>query len=119
MHDFPDTELGKAIPYEVYDLTASAGWVSVGAGRDTSEFAVETLRRWWRKMGAGAYPGAERLLITCDGGGSNSSRSRLWKLELQGLADELGLRISVCHFPPGTSKWNKIERRMFCHVTQK
>ena len=118
VHDFPDKERGKAIPYGVYDLAANAGWVSVGADHDTSEFAVETLRRWWRKMGASAYPRAERLLITCDGGGSNGSRSRLWKLELQGLADELRLRISVCHFPPGTSKWNKIEHRMFCHITQ-
>ena len=118
VHDFPDKELGKAIPYGVYDLTANAGWVSVGVDHDTSEFAVETLRRWWRKMGSQAYPGAGRLLITCDGGGSNSSRGRLWKLELQGLADELGLRVAVCHFPPGTSKWNKIEHRMFCHITQ-
>ena len=118
VHDFPDQELGKAIPYGVYDVTANAGWVSVGIDHDTSEFAVETLRRWWQKMGRQAYPGAERLLVTCDGGGSNSSRSRFWKLELQGLADELGLRVSVCHFPPGTSKWNKIEHRMFCHITQ-
>lgn len=118
VHDFPDKQLGKAIPYGVYDLTANAGWVSVGVDHDTSEFAVETLRRWWREMGAAAYPGAERLLITCDGGGSNSSRSRLWKQELQALADELEMRISVCHFPPGTSKWNKIEHRMFCHITQ-
>ena len=116
--DFPDEELGKAIPYGVYDLTAKAGWVSVGMDPDTSEFAVETLRRWWREMGSRAYPGAERLLITCDGGGSNSSRGRLWKLELQGLADELGLGVSVSHFPPGTSKWNKIEHRMFSHITQ-
>ena len=118
MHDFPDKELGKALPYGVYDLTANAGWVSVGVDHDTAEFAVETLRRWWREMGQAAYPEGERLLITADGGGSNSSRSRLWKVELQGLADTLGLRISVCHFPPGTSKWNKIEHRMFCHITQ-
>ena len=118
VHDFPDKELGKAIPYGVYDLTANAGWVSVGVDHDTAEFAVETLRRWWREMGQAAYPEGERLLITADGGGSNSSRSRLWKVELQGLADTLGLRISVCHFPPGTSKWNKIEHRMFCHITQ-
>ena len=118
VHDFPDAELGKAIPYGVYDVAANAGWVSVGSDHDTSEFAVETLRRWWRKMGRAAYPQARRLLITCDGGGSNSSRGRLWKLELQGLADELGLRVSVCHFPPGTSKWNKIEHRMFSHITQ-
>ena len=118
MHDFPDKQLGKVIPYGVYDRTANTGWVRVEVDHDTSEFAVGTLRRWWRKMGADAYPGAERLLITCDGGGSNGSRSRLWKLELQALADELGMRISVCHFPPGTSKWNKIEHRMFCHLTQ-
>ena len=118
VHDFPDPELGKAIPYGVYDLTANAGWVSVGVDHDTAEFAVETLRRWWREMGRRAYPGAGALLVTADGGGSNSSRSRLWKLELQGLADESGLAVSVCHFPPGTSKWNKIEHRMFCHITQ-
>ena len=118
VHDFPDPELGKAIPYGVYDVTANAGWVSVGVDHDTAEFAVETLRRWWREMGRRAYPGAGALLVTADGGGSNSSRSRLWKLELQGLADESGLAVSVCHFPPGTSKWNKIEHRMFCHITQ-
>lgn len=118
VHDFPDAELGKAIPYGVYDLTANAGWVSVGVDHDTAEFAVETLRRWWRQMGRRAYPGAGALLVTADGGGSNASRSRLWKLELQGLADESGLAVSVCHFPPGTSKWNKIEHRMFCHITQ-
>ena len=118
VHDFADQALGKALPYGVYDLTANAGWVSVGVDHDTAEFAVETLRRWWRQMGMAAYPRAERLLVTCDGGGSNSGRGRLWKLELQGLADESGLRISVCHFPPGTSKWNKIEHRMFCHITQ-
>ena len=118
VHDFPDPELGKAIPYGVYDLTANAGWVSVGVDHDTAEFAVETLRRWWRQMGRRAYPGAGALLVTADGGGSNASRSRLWKLELQGLADESGLAVSVCHFPPGTSKWNKIEHRMFCHITQ-
>ena len=118
MHDFPDPQLGKAIPYGIYDLAANAGWVSVGVDHDTSEFAVETLRRWWREMGQASYPGAGRLLVPCDGGGSNSSRGRLWKLELQGLADEFGLRVSVCHFPLGTSKWNKIEHRMFCHITQ-
>ena len=118
VHDFQDPELGKAIPYGVYDLTANAGWVSVGVDHDTAEFAVETLRRWWREMGRVAYPGAERVLVTADGGGSNSSRSRLWKLELQGLADESGLRVSVCHFPPATSKWNKIEHRMFSYITQ-
>ena len=118
MHDFVDPELGKAIPYGVYDMTANAGWVSVGVDHDTAEFAVETVRRWWRQMGRLAYPQAERLLITADGGGSNSSRSRLWKYELQNLADGLGLSMSVCHFPPGTSKWNKIEHRMFCHITE-
>ena len=118
VHDFLDGDLGKAIPYGVYDLTANAGWVSVGVDHDTAEFAVATLGRWWRQMGRRAYPDARRLLVTADGGGSNGSRSRLWKLELQGLADALGLRISVGHFPPGTSKWNKIEHRMFCHITQ-
>ena len=118
VHAFPAKELGKAIPYGIYEVAANVGWVSVGVDHDTSEFAVETLRRWWREMGQPAYPGARRLLVMCDGGGSNSSRSRLWKLELQGLADELGLRLCVCHFPPGTSKWNKIEHRMFCHITQ-
>ena len=118
VHDFVDPELGKAIPYGVYDMTANAGWVSVGVDHDTAEFAVETVRRWWRQMGRLAYPQAERLLITADGGGSNSSRSRLWKYELQNLADGLGLSMSVCHFPPGTSKWNKIEHRMFCHITE-
>ena len=118
VHDFPDPELGKAIPYGVYDLTANAGWVSVGIDHDTAAFAVETLRRWWRQMGRPLYPDARRLPVTADGGGSNSSRNRLWKLELQKLADELGLKVSVAHFPPGTSKWNKIEHRMFCHITQ-
>lgn len=118
VHDFPDPELGKAIPYGVYDLTANTGWVSVGIDHDTATFAVETLRRWWRRMGHPLYPHARRLLITADGGGSNSSRNRLWKLELQHLADELGLKVSVAHFPPGTSKWNKIEHRMFSHITQ-
>jgi hypothetical protein len=117
-HDFRDKELGIGIPYGVYDLTGNNGWVSVGIDHDTAEFATETLRRWWLKMGSLAYPEAEELLITADGGGSNSSRSRLWKVCLQKLADELSLRISVCHFPPGTSKWNKIEHRMFCHITE-
>ena len=118
VHDFIDRDLGKAIPYGVYDLTANAGWVGVGVDHDTSEFAVATLQRWWRQMGCRTYPEARRLLITADGGGSNGSRSRLWKYELQKLADTLGLCISVCHFPPGTSKWNKSEHRMFCHITQ-
>jgi hypothetical protein len=118
VHDFPDKDLGKAIPYGVYDQTANTGWVCVGVDHDTAEFAVETLRRWWRKMGSRVYPDTTSLLITADGGGSNGSRCRLWKVELQELADEIGLRISVCHFPPGTSKWNKIEHRMFCHITE-
>jgi transposase len=118
VHDFIDKELGKAIPYGVYDLAADAGWVSVGVDHDTAEFAVESLRRWWRNMGSRVYPQAKRLLITADGGGSNGTRCRLWKVELQRLADEIGLPISVCHFPPGTSKWNKIEHRMFCHITE-
>ena len=118
VHDFADEGLGKAIPYGIYDQTANTGWVCVGVDHDTSEFAVETLRRWWREMGSRVYPDAKELLITADGGGSNGSRCRLWKVELQGLADEIGLRISVCHFPPGTSKWNKIEHRMFCHITE-
>ncbi len=118
VHDVPDPERGKAIPYGVYDITANEGWVSVGIDHDTAAFAVETLRRWWQRMGHPLYPDARRLLVTADGGGSNSSRNRLWKLELQQLADELGLAISVCHFPPGTSKWNRIEHRMFCHITQ-
>ena len=117
-HDFRDKELGVAIPYGVYDITHNEGWVNVGIDRDTSEFAVESIRRWWRRMGSRVYPDAKELLITADGGGSNGSRRRLWKLCLQGLADELGLAITVCHFPPGTSKWNKIEHRMFCHITE-
>ncbi len=118
VHDFIDKGLGKAIPYGVYDLAADPGWVSVGIDHDTAEFAVETLRRWWQRMGCRTYPRAKRLLITADGGGSNGTRCRLWKVELQRLADEIGLDISVCHFPPGTSKWNKIEHRMFCHITE-
>lgn len=118
VHDFPDKVLGKVIPYGVYDEATNTGWGSVGIDHDTAEFAVETVRRWWRHMGSKVYPRAKRLLITADGGGSNGSRCRLWKVELQRLADEIGLRISVCHFPPGTSKWNKIEHRMFCHITE-
>ena len=118
VHDFVDKALGKAIPYGVYDLTANRGWVSVGTDHDTAQFAVETLRRWWRSMGTPAYPKARELLVIADGGGSNASRSRLWKVELQRLADEIGLQITVCHLPPGTSKWNKIEHRMFCHITE-
>ena len=116
--DFKDKELGKVAPYGVYDQTTDEGWVSVGIDHDTAEFATETLRRWWSHMGIRVYPGATGLLVTADGGGSNSNRSRLWKVALQGLADEIGLRITVCHFPPGTSKWNKIEHRMFCHITE-
>ena len=118
VHDFPDKELGKVIPYGVYDMATNAGWVSVGVDHDTAEFAVETIRRWWYHMGRTVYPRAQRLLITADGGGANGSRNRLWKMELQKLADDIGLRILVCHFPPGTSKWNKIEHRMFCHITE-
>jgi hypothetical protein len=118
VYDFAKKDQGKIIPYGIYDQTIDTGWVSVGVDHDTAEFAVETLRRWWRNMGSRVYPRAKRLLITADGGGSNGRRCRLWKVELQGLADEIGLRISVCHFPPGTSKWNKIEHRMFCHITE-
>jgi hypothetical protein len=118
VYDFIDKDLGKAIPYGVYDPTANTGWVGVGVDHDTAEFAVETLRRWWRNMGRRVYPKATKLLVTADGGGSNGSRCRLWKMELQRLASETGLQISVCHFPPGTSKWNKIEHRMFCHITE-
>jgi len=116
--DFKDKELGKVAPYGVYDLTANEGWVSVGIDHDTAEFATESIRRWWERMGARAYPRAKSLLVTADAGGSNSSRSRLWKVALQRLADAIRLRITVCHFPPGTSKWNKIEHRMFCHITE-
>jgi Rhodopirellula transposase DDE domain len=118
IYDFVDPELGKAIPYGVYDLSSNQGWVSVGVDHDTARFAVEAIRRWWQKMGSPRYPGARKLLITADGGGSNGSRCRLWKVALQDLASQLGLTINVCHFPPGTSKWNKIEHRMFCHITQ-
>jgi len=117
-HDFADKELGKVCPYGVYDLTDHRGWVSVGVDHDTAQFAVESIRRWWRQMGQGCYPHAQAVLITADGGGSNASRNRLWKVELQKLADETGLAIYVRHFPPGTSKWNKIEHRMFCHITE-
>ena len=116
-HDFPDAELGKAIPYGIYDLVADAGWVNVGTDHDTAAFAVESIRRWWDDAGRGSYPGARRLLITADSGGSNSSRTRAWKLELAALALETGLEITACHFPPGTSKWNKIEHRLFSHIT--
>jgi transposase len=118
VHDFLDKELGKAIPYGVYDLTTNQGWVSVGVDHDTAAFAVATLRHWWEQMGQAQYPAAAELLITADGGGSNGSRVRLWKVELQAFADATGLSITVCHFPPGTSKWNKIEHRMFSEITK-
>lgn len=118
VHDFIDKELGRATPYGIYDIGGNAGWVSLGIDHDTAEFAVESIRRWWRCMGRRAYPNATRLLITADSGGSNGSRLRLWKLKLQKLADETGLRIAVCHFPPGTSKWNKIEHRLFSFISQ-
>jgi hypothetical protein len=117
VHDFIDPELGRANPYGVYDLGADAGWVSVGTDHDTAAFAVQTIRRWWLSMGRGRYPEARELTITADGGGSNGHRVRLWKLELSRLAQETGLTIRVCHFPPGTSKWNKIEHRLFSFIT--
>ncbi len=118
VHDFVIPELGRAIPYGVYDLGTNTGWVSVGIDHDTAEFAVETIRRWWRWMGRKRYPEAERLLITADAGGSNGSRLRLWKTEIQKLADQMQIPISICHFPPGTSKWNKIEHRLFSFISQ-
>ena len=118
VHDFQDPALGKAVPYGVYDLTHNEGWVSVGIDHDTAEFATEAIRRWWRKMGSKRYPDARELLIVGDGGGSNGSRCRLWKMALQGLADQTGLKLGVSHLPPGTSKWNKIEHRLFCHITR-
>lgn len=118
VHDFKDKHLGKAIPYGVYDVLANEGWVNVGVDHDTPEFAVQSIRDWWRRMGSRAYPKAMELLIMADCGGSNGYRARLWKVGLQRLADDTALKISVCHFPPGTSKWNKIEHRMFCHITE-
>ncbi|MGH7861755.1 MAG: ISAzo13 family transposase [Candidatus Dormibacteraceae bacterium] len=118
VHDFVIPELGKVSPYGVYDVARDAGWVNVGTDHDTATFAVESIRRWWTSMGRLAYPRAARLLITADGGGSNGSRVRLWKVELQKLADETGLAISVSHLPPGTSKWNKIEHRLFSFISQ-
>ena len=117
-HDFPDKELGKAVPYGVYDLINNEAGVSVGIGHDTAEFAVASIRRWWKRLGNKRYPTAKRLLITADSGGSNNPRTRLWRWELQRLADETGLILEVCHYPPGTSKWNKIEHRLFCHITR-
>jgi hypothetical protein len=117
VHDFLDKQRGKAIPYGVYDVGANSGWVNVGVDHDTAEFAVATIRTWWRKAGSVAYPNARRLLVTADGGGSNGYRSRLWKVALAQLATETGLAITVCHLPPGTSKWNKIEHRLFSHIS--
>ena len=116
-HDFPGDSLGKAIPYGVYDVTANAGWVNVGTDHDTAAFAVESIRRWWNAAGRGDYPAARRLLITADAGGSNGYRARAWKAELAALAEQTGLEITCCHFPPGTSKWNKVEHRLFSHIT--
>jgi hypothetical protein len=118
VHDFLIPELGRAAPYGVYDIGENAGWVSLGIDHDTASFAVNAIRRWWQSMGQARYPKAARLVITADGGGSNGARVRLWKLELQRLADELGLAITVCHLPPGTSKWTKIEHRLFSFITQ-
>ena len=118
MHDFPQDASGKAIPYGVYDMARNEAWVNVGRDHDTPAFAVASIGRWWKAMGRRAYPKAEELLITADAGGSNGYRSRAWKHELQKLADDTALRVCVSHFPPGASKWNKIEHRLFCHITQ-
>jgi hypothetical protein len=118
VHDFQDATLGKVVPYGVYDILNNQGWVSVGIDHDTAQFAANSIRRWWSEMGRRRFPKARSLLITADGGGSNSSRCRLWKTSLQELADDLGFKIAVCHFPPGTSKWNKIEHRLFSFITQ-
>jgi len=117
VHDFPDKELGKAIPYGIYDVSANTGWVSVGTDHDTSAFAVATLRTWWETIGRARYPGADRLLICADGGGSNGSRVRAWKVELAAFAADTGLAVTVAHLPPGTSRWNKIEHRLFSQIT--
>ena len=117
-HDFPSKELGKAVPYGVYDLKNNEAGVTVGISHDTAQFAVAAIRRWWMKLGKRRYPKATRLMVTADSGGSNSPRTRLWRLELQKLADATGLIIEVCHYPPGTSKWNKIEHKLFCHITR-
>jgi len=118
VYDFPDPELGKVSPYGIYDIGKNMGWVNVGVDHDTAQFAVQSIRSWWYSMGKSYYPDAKKLLITADGGGSNGSRVRLWKMELQKLAVEIGLEITVCHFPPGTSKWNKIEHRLFSFISQ-
>jgi len=118
IHDFVVPELGRAIPYGVFDLGQNAGWVSVGVDHDTAAFAVESIRRWWYSMGRPVYRNAKRVLITADAGGSNGPKVRLWKVELQKLADEIRLPITICHFPPGTSKWNKIEHRLFSFISQ-
>ena len=118
VYDFLNKELGKAIPYGVYDLASNEGWVSVGIDHDTAHFAAASIRRWWDEMGAKRFPRASKLMITADGGGSNGSRNRLWKVALQQLANDLSLRLEVCHFPPGTSKWNKIEHRLFCFISK-
>ena len=117
VYDFVDKQVGKAIPYGIYDVGRNTGWVKVGQDHDTAQFAIESLRRWWQSVGAPTYPQAARLLICADGGGSNGVRVRLWKVALQALADETGLQITVCHLPPGTSKWNKIEHRLFAHIS--
>jgi Rhodopirellula transposase DDE domain len=117
VHDFADKELGKAVPYGVYDVTANTGWVNVGTDADTGQFAVESIRRWWTTVGQPAYPNARRLLIAADSGGSNGSRLRLWKTELAGFAAQTGLEITVLHLPPGTSKWNRIEHRLFSQIS--
>lgn len=117
-HDFPDPKLGKAIPYGVYDVSQNEAWVSVGINHDTAEFAVAAIEQWWKHLGSERYGTPSRLLITADSGGSNGHRNRLWKYELQQLADRTGMIIEVCHYPPGTSKWNKIEHRLFCHITR-
>ena len=117
-HDFPDRELGKAVPYGVYDLANNEAGVSIGISHDTAEFAVAAIHRWWTKLGRKRYPAGKRLLITADCGGSNSPRTRLWRWELQRFANKTGLKVEVCHYPPGTSKWNKIEHRLFCHITR-
>ncbi len=118
VYDFLNDAEGKAIPYGIYDINNNLGWVNVGMNKDTAEFAVQSIRNWWNKMGIKLYPESKELLITADGGGSNGSRVRLWKKELQDLANEIGMKISVCHFPPGTSKWNKIEHRLFSYITK-